>query len=68
MREELVMIDLTCSECDEQFEVDFPYGDDVQCPHCRTQLETDSEYGWDSMHAWVVGKSLPAQTMVYTQK
>ncbi len=52
-----MMIMLTCSECDEEFGAEFPYGDDVRCPFCGVWLTTDSEYSEDSMSAWVTGKS-----------
>jgi len=51
------MTDFTCSECEEDFKAEFPYGSDVKCPHCRIWLSTDCEYDWDNMYAWVIGKS-----------
>ncbi|MCK5644295.1 MAG: hypothetical protein KAJ19_26080 [Gammaproteobacteria bacterium] len=51
------MTDFTCSECGENFEADFPFGDDVQCTVCKVWLATEMEEDWDNLYAWVTGKS-----------
>jgi hypothetical protein len=48
---------LTCTECKHDFEVQFPFGDDVTCSHCKVVLETDWDGVGDSLYAWVVGKA-----------
>lgn len=51
-------MELTCTECGEDFKVtEFPYGDDVKCAACGVLLETESEYSYDDMCCWVVGRS-----------
>ena len=51
------MCELLCPECDEYFNHEFPFGDDVKCPNCGVWLETDMEEDWDNLYFWVVGKS-----------
>ena len=50
-------MELHCSECDTEFEHDFPFGDDVQCANCGVWLRTEMEESGDSLFAWVIGKS-----------
>ena len=50
-------VELTCPGCDEEFECEWSFGDDVRCPHCgrlwSTEWETDGE---DNVHGpWITG-------------
>lgn len=47
----------TCTECNEDFEAEGPFGDDVQCPHCKIWLSVDSEHDTDNSYFWVTGIS-----------
>jgi rRNA maturation endonuclease Nob1 len=51
---------LTCTECKQDFEDACPFGENVTCPHCGVELETDYDEsfvdGEEFMYAWVVGK------------
>ena len=47
------MAELTCLNCDEDFETEERFPDDEeQCPHCKTWMETDMEEDWDNLYFW----------------
>lgn len=51
-------IEFICLECDEYFEVNWDFLDDVKCPHCETVFETDYDTDYDDnvCGPWLIRK------------
>ena len=46
-----------CTECGEDLDDCYKFGEDIKCKQCDIWLKTDMEEDWDSVCWWVVGKS-----------
>lgn len=50
-------MDFTCPTCNEPFESEWSYGDNVTCPTCKTEWQTDEEQDWHGLTAaWITEK------------
>ena len=52
-------VELTCSECGEDFKTEWSFGGKFRCPYCKTLFETDWDADEDDniFGVWSAGKA-----------